>query len=85
VWSYKDILRDRTQLWSKRSSSYLIIWEDTQMPTIAISTLFVIAVISMMLFTWWKAVLKLVALCVLLLVSIGTVEVVNVLNGGDLS
>lgn len=55
------------------------------MPTIAISTLFVIAVISMMLFTWWKAVLKLVALCVLLLVSIGTVEVVNVLNGGDLS
>ena len=51
------------------------------MSTIAISTLLIVVVISMMLFSWWKAVLKLIALCVLVLVSLGTVEVVSALGG----
>jgi hypothetical protein len=52
------------------------------MSAIATSTLFVVVIFTVMLLAWWRTILKVLAVTVLLLSSIGIAEVVSAVVGG---
>jgi hypothetical protein len=52
------------------------------MSAIATSTLIIVVICVAMLLTWWRTLLKILAVSVLVLTSIGTVEVVAAVIGG---
>jgi hypothetical protein len=52
------------------------------MSAIATSTLFVVVILTAMLLAWWRTILKVLAVTVLVLTSIGMAEVVATLVSG---
>lgn len=52
------------------------------MSAIAISTLVLVIIVVAMLMAWWRTLLKLLAVSVIVLTSIGTVEVIAAVIGG---
>jgi hypothetical protein len=52
------------------------------MSALATSTLLVVVIISAMVLAWWRAILKFLAVAVLVLTSVGIVEVVSAFVGG---
>jgi len=53
-----------------------------RMSAIATSTLFVVVILTAMLLAWWRTILKVLAVTVLVLTSIGMAEVVATLVSG---
>jgi hypothetical protein len=81
VRPHKKIVNCRTQLWITRN--FLPTTEGgIRMSAIAMSTLFVVVILTAMLLAWWRTILKVLAVTVLVLTSIGMAEVVATLVSG---
>jgi hypothetical protein len=52
------------------------------MSAIATSTLIVVVILALMVLAWWRTLLKILLVCVFVLTSIGTVQVVAAVIGG---
>jgi hypothetical protein len=81
LYEHTKIVKCRTQLWIDG-----VLLPTTEggirMSALATSTLLVVIILTGVVLAWWRTILKVLAVTVLLLTSIGMAEVVSAVIGG---
>lgn len=82
MYGNTKIMSVRTQLWILRSFPNRTTQGGVRMSALATSTLLVVVILAFVLLAWWRTIIKVLAVTVLLLTSIGMAEVMSAFVGG---